>query len=224
MQTFEKIPVQFSWDTVDTVLLDMDGRLLDKHFDDYFWEVYLPEHYSLLHNITIERAAQELLERYRKAENSLQWSDIEHWSRELHLDISELKQRIGHLIDIHPHVFDFLDHCRNLGKQLYLVTNAHPQTLAIKLKQKDISLWFDRMICAEEIGFAKEEPQFWKNLKELLGFDPQRALFADDTEKVLHAAADFGIRHLIHIARASSRKEITYSNTYPSIDFFRELI
>ena len=140
------------------------------------------------------------------------------------MDISGLKQRIDHLIDVHPHVIDFLTYCRESGKQLYLVTNAHPQTLAIKLKQRDLSRWFDRMICAEEIGFAKEEPQFWKNLRELLAFEPQRALFADDTEKVLHAAADFGIRHLIHIARASSRKETMYSTTYPSIDFFKELI
>ncbi len=224
MQIFEKIPARISWDTVDTVMLDMDGTLLDKHFDDYFWEVYLPEHYSLLHNITIDKAAQELLECYRKKENSLQWSDIEHWSHELKLDIPELKLRISHLIAVHPQVLEFLAHCRKLGKQLYLVTNAHPRTLAIKLKKIDISVWFDRMVCAEEIGFAKEEPQFWGNLRELLGFDPQRSLFADDTEKVLQSADDFGIKHLIHIARSSSRKETTYSKKYPSIDFFRELI
>ena len=110
MQNSKKIPALVDWDSIDTVMLDMDGTLLDKHFDDYFWEVYLPEHYSLLHNVTVEQAAQDLLERYRQAENSLQWSDIAHWSRELNLDISELKLRIDHLIDVHPHVPEFLDH------------------------------------------------------------------------------------------------------------------
>ncbi len=28
------------------VLLDMDGTLLDKYFDDYFWEHLLPEKYA----------------------------------------------------------------------------------------------------------------------------------------------------------------------------------
>ena len=224
MQTCRKRAAQVDWDAVDTVILDMDGTLLDKHFDDYFWEVYLPEHYSLLHDMPVDKAAQELLERYRQAENSLQWSDISHWSRELQIDIPELKLRISHLIAVHPHVPDFLAFCRKQGKQLYLVTNAHPQTLDIKLNKADIGVWFDRMICADEVGFAKEEPQFWTRLQEMLGFAPQRSLFADDTEKVLRAADDFGIAWLIHIAKASSRKTVRYAEHYSSIDDFAELM
>lgn len=205
-------------------MLDMDGTLLDKHFDDYFWEVYVPEHYSLVHDISVEEAAQELLERYRKMENSLQWSDIEHWSHELKLDISELKIRIDHLIDVHPHVPEFLSFCRRIGKKLYLVTNAHPRTLAIKLNKTDIGGWFDRLVCADEVGFAKEQPQFWSRLQEMLGFAPQRSLFADDTEKVLRTADKHGIGCLIHVARPSSRRPGRYSAHYPSIDSFKELI
>lgn len=220
----QKIHPRFLWNAIDTVLLDMDGTLLDKHFDDYFWETYLPEHYSLLHDITVEQAAHELLARYRQAENSLQWSDITHWSRELNLDIPELKLRIDHLIDVHPHVPEFLEFCRRLGKQLYLVTNAHPRTLAIKLDKADIGAHFDRLICADEVGFAKEQPQFWVRLHEMLGFVPARSLLADDTEKVLRAAAEYGIGQLIHVARPSSRKPGQYSACYPSIDSFNELI
>ncbi len=224
MQTFRKTSARVDWDAVDTVMLDMDGTLLDKHFDDYFWEVYLPEHYSLLHDMPVDKAAQELLARYRQAENSLQWSDIAHWSQELQMNIPELKLRISHLIAVHPHVPDFLAFCRRLGKRLYLVTNAHPQTLDIKLNKADIGPWFDRLVCADEVGFAKEEPQFWIRLQEMLGFAPQRSLFADDTETVLRAADDFGIAWLIHIAKASSRKNVLYSKQYPSIDAFAELM
>ncbi|WP_417909131.1 HAD-IA family hydrolase [Candidatus Electronema sp. PJ] len=224
MQNFSKILPQIAWDAIDTVMLDMDGTLLDKHFDDYFWEVYLPEHYSLLHNISIQEAAKELRERYRKLENSLQWSDIAHWSHELKLDISELKLRIDHLIAVHPYVQEFLEFCQRLGKRLYLVTNAHPRTLAIKLDKADIGTWFDRLICAEEVGFAKEQPQFWIRLQSMLGFDPARSLLADDTEKVLQTAARHGIGVLIHIAKPSSRRPTVYSEEYVSIDSFKELI
>ena len=34
--------MSFAWQEVDWVLLDMDGTLLDKHFDDYFWETLVP--------------------------------------------------------------------------------------------------------------------------------------------------------------------------------------
>jgi len=224
MQNFAQIVAQIPWEEIDTVLLDMDGTLLDRHFDDYFWEVYLPEHYSLVHDITVEAAAQELLERYRKTENSLQWADIEHWSRELNLDIPELKIRIDHLIAVHPHVPEFLAFCREQGRRLHLVTNAHPRTLAIKLEKTEIGAWFDRLICAEEVGFAKEEPQFWHRLQELLQFDPARSLLADDTEKVLRTAERCGIGFLLHVARPSSRRRPSRSTRYASVETFAEFI
>ena len=219
-----KIFPRFSWDAIDTVMLDMDGTLLDKHFDDYFWEVYVPEHYSLLHNISVEEARKELLARYHQVENTLQWTDLEYWSHELGLDIPELKMRINHLIGVHPYVVEFLEFCLSSRKNLYLITNAHCKTLSIKLEKTAIGSWFDRVVCAEEVGLAKEEPQFWHKLQEMMGYDPKKTLLADDTEKVLNSANVYGIAHLIYVARSSSRQPAVYSEKYPSIDYFKELI
>ncbi len=36
----------FPWQEITWVLLDMDGTLLDKHFDDYFWETLVPQEYA----------------------------------------------------------------------------------------------------------------------------------------------------------------------------------
>ncbi len=220
----EKIAPNLHWEDIDTVLLDMDGTLLDKHFDDYFWEQYIPEHYSLLHDISVEEARQELLSRYRAVENTLDWTDLGYWSHELGLDIPELKMRINHLIGVHPYVIEFLEFCLANRKKLYLITNAHSSTLSIKLEKTSIGPWFDRIICAEEIGLAKENEQFWHRLEETLGFDKGRTLLADDTEKVLDAANSYGMGHLIFVARPSSRKQVRYSERYPSIEFFKELI
>ncbi len=219
-----KIRPDFSWDDIETVMLDMDGTLLDKHFDDYFWEVYLPEHYSLLHKISVEEAGRELRARYQEVENSLQWADLEYWSHTLDLDLPELKLRINHLIGVHPYVIEFLEFCLKKRKKLYLVTNAHSKALSIKLEKTSIGAWFDRVICAEEVGFAKEEPEFWPRLQELLGFVPEKSLLVDDTEKVLRVADAFGLGYLIHIACSSSRRPACYSTKYPSIDYFKELM
>jgi HAD superfamily hydrolase (TIGR01509 family) len=219
-----KIRPDFSWDDVDTVMLDMDGTLLDKNFDDYFWGVYLPEHYSLLHKISVEEAGQELRTRYQAVENSLQWADLEYWSHTLELDLPELKLRINHLIGVHPYVIEFLEFCLKKRKKLYLVTNAHSKALSIKLEKTSIGAWFDRVVCAEEVGFAKEEHEFWPRLQEMLGFVPEKTLLADDTEKVLRVADAFGLEHLIHIACSSSRRPACYSTMYPSIDYFKELM
>ncbi len=220
MKIFPKI----SWDAIDTVMLDMDGTLLDKHFDDYFWEVYVPEHYSLLYDISLKEARKELLARYQQVENTLQWTDLEYWSHELGLDIPELKMRINHLIGVHPYVVEFLEFCLSARKNLYLITNAHSKTLSIKLEKTAIGSWFDRVICAEEVGLAKEDPQFWHKLQKMMGYDPNKTLLADDTEKVLNSADAYGIAHLIYVARSSSRQPVVYSEKYPSIDYFKELM
>lgn len=223
-QVAEKIFPDFSWDSIDTVLLDMDGTLLDKHFDDYFWEVYVPEHYSLIHDISVEEAKKQLLARYREVEDTLEWTDLEYWSHELGLDIPELKMRVNHMIGIHPYVVEFLEFCLTARKKLYLITNAHSRTLSIKLEKTSIGPWFDRVICAEEVGLAKEDPEFWSKLETMLDFDPKRTLLADDTEKVLRSADQYGMGQLIYVARSSSMQAVSYSATYPSIDYFKELM
>ena len=34
------------WNAINTVLLDMDGTILDLHFDNYFWKEYVPQKYA----------------------------------------------------------------------------------------------------------------------------------------------------------------------------------
>ena len=220
----EKIVPQFDWADINTVLLDMDGTLLDKHFDDYFWEQYIPEHYSLKHDLSIDEAKKELLDRYQNVENTLCWADLNYWSEQLDMDFAGLKTGLNHLIAVHPYVEEFLLFCRKKGKKIILVTNAHPKTLSIKLEKTSIGHLFDRIVCADEIGLAKEEGAFWQRLELLLGFDKSTTLLADDTEKVLCSAEEYGMGQLIFIARPSSKKPVEYSSRYPSIEYFIELI
>lgn len=35
-----------AWQEIDTVLLDMDGTLIDLHFDNYFWQRLVPERWG----------------------------------------------------------------------------------------------------------------------------------------------------------------------------------
>lgn len=218
------LTVLVNWQAFDTVLLDMDGTLLDRHFDDYFWEQYLPEQYAEKHGLDLNVARQQLLGLYKKREGTLEWTDLDFWSEKLGLDIPELKVRIDHLIAVHPFVIDFLGFLKNSGKNVHLVTNAHSKTLDIKMRKTAIGGYFDRIVCSAEVGLAKEAPEFWIRLENLLKFDPARTLLADDTEKVLHAAADYGLAGLVFVAKPSCQRPIVYSAQYPSIVYFKELM
>lgn len=212
------------WAQIDLVMLDMDGTLLDRHFDDYFWEHFVPEVYARNNQLSRDEAKQQLLKKYRAREGTLAWTDLDFWSDQLGLDIPDLKMQVDHLIDIHPYVVFFLEHCRGLGKVVWLVTNAHGKTLEIKMAKTALQDHFDRLICAEQVGVAKEDPSFWQRLQRLYDYNPERTLLVDDTEKVLSSAARGGIKNLIFVARPSSRLAVRHSQRFASITYFNELI
>ena len=212
------------WGKIETVLLDMDGTLLDKHFDDYCWEHFVPEIYATKNGLSEREARKKLLDTYRAKEGTLDWTDLDYWSEQLDLDIPALKIKIDHLIQVHPYVIDFLEFLKESRKPTFLVTNAHSKTLDIKMAKTSLSGYFTGIVCAAEIGMAKEDPAFWEGLKQKIDFDPKTTMLADDTEKVLLSAREYGIKHLIFVARPSSQSPIKVSEAFQSIVYFNELL
>lgn len=212
---------------INCVLLDLDGTLLDKYFDDYFWEHLVPEKYAEKNGITFGRAKEELLSRYTRHEGTLNWTDLDFWSRELGLDIPALKEQIKHLIEVHPHVEEFLLHVKRQGKKVHLVTNAHYKAIEIKFRKTGIGRHFDHVVPSFELGAPKETLEFWRRAQKLLLFDKQKTLFIDDTENVLRTAKTYGIRYLLLKEKPASkeiRRGTRPSGEFPSIKDFAELI
>jgi putative hydrolase of the HAD superfamily len=208
-----------------TILLDMDGTLLDKYFDDYFWEHLVPEKYAEKHNITFGKARELLLSTYRRHEGTLNWTDLDFWSRELDLDIPALKEQIRHLIEVHPHVEEFLAEMRRRRKRLYMVTNAHYKAVDIKLRKTGIGRYFHRVLTSFELGAPKESLRFWQRAQQSLDFELHSTLLVDDSEEILRVARRFGIRWLLLKLGASSKGlDKRPSGQFPVLRDFRELL
>ncbi|NOY53937.1 MAG: GMP/IMP nucleotidase [Deltaproteobacteria bacterium] len=212
------------WDKIDTVLLDMDGTLLDLHFDNYFWLEYVPAVYADGNGISRDEATEELLKRYKREEGTLNWTDLDFWSRELDLDIPTLKTEVDHLIQVHPHVESFLKFLQKSEKKIYLVTNAHSKTLDLKMKKTRLSPCFHGIISAHDLGIPKEKARFWEVLDERIGYNPERTLLAEDSEANLRSAQTAGIGHLIFVAKPSTKDPPQSSADFPSIRYFNELL
>lgn len=212
------------WNQIDTVLLDMDGTLLDLNFDNHFWKEFVPLKYAEKHRLLVDDAKAQLVPQFKSLEGQLEWYCLDYWTEALGLDIAGLKAEISGLISVLPHVTEFLEKLQQSRQQVLLVTNSHRHGLAIKMQKTCLEPFFDGIISSHDFGFAKEHGQFWPLLQEQLNFDKRRTLLIDDNLQVLHSAKDFGISYLVSVSKPDSTQPKRSIADFPAIEDFRELM
>ncbi len=212
------------WKAIQTVFLDMDGTLLDLHFDNHFWLEHVPLRYAEKHGLSHEAAQDALAPRYRKVVGTMDWYCVDYWTRELGLDIALIKEEVGHLIAVHPHVIPFLAALRGSRQRTVLVTNAHHKSLALKMSKTRLDGYFDAVICAHDIGIPKEHPEFWGKFQSVERFDPVATLLVDDSLPVLRSARDYGIAHLLAVHRPDTQQPAKDVAEFDAIHDFLEIM
>ena len=213
-----------NWSNIKTVLLDMDGTLLDLHFDNHFWLEHTPKAYAEKHQMPLQQAKEELQRQNDAVYGQLEWYCLDYWQRELDLPIVELKRQIQHLIQLRPDTIPFLDALKNAGKQVVLVTNAHPDSLSLKVERTQLDSHIDQLISCHKYGVSKESQSLWQQLQEDIHFDPETTLFVDDSERILQSAQTFGIKHLLAVANPDSKKPSKPISGFQNTTDYREFI
>jgi putative hydrolase of the HAD superfamily len=192
--------VQLPWSDIDTLLLDMDGTLLDLAFDNFFWLELVPGAYARARGIPMQAAREQVMARYAPVVGTLPWYCLDHWTGELGLDLESLKREYRHRIGYLPRAEQFLQVARQRNKRLILVTNAHRVTLDIKCQQTGVDGFMDAVVSSHDYGIEKEHVAFWQRLESEQAVDPARSVLIEDSLAVLATARSFGIRHTIAIS------------------------
>ncbi len=215
--------VPVNWQVLDDVLLDLDGTLLDLHFDNHFWLEHVPRHFARQRGLSVAAAHAELMARYRQAEGSLNWYCVDYWSRELALDIMALKAEVAELIAPHPHTGEFLQRLGTLNKRVLLVTNAHGKTLQLKFSRLALQGHFAAVISSHDYGAPKETAAFWQRLEAVHQVDLRRAVLVDDSLSVLRAARTSGVGQLVAVRQPDSRQPARQIHEFTAVDNLMEL-
>lgn len=193
------------WSALDTVFLDMDGTLLDLHFDSHFWLDHLPRRYAALKSVDPDEARTSIVSMIESEKGSLQWYCVDYWSDRLDVDITALKREVADRIAYRPHAESFLDAIRDTGRRCVIVTNCHPKPLELKLERTRLDHHVDRVVSTHDFGRPKEDVQFWTDLAGIEPYDPARTLMVDDSLPVLESARRAGIAHLLAILAPDSQ-------------------
>ncbi|MFP8967642.1 GMP/IMP nucleotidase [Pokkaliibacter sp. CJK22405] len=212
------------WENIDTVMLDMDGTLLDLHFDTFFWLEYLPQRYADIHGLAAEKARESLHHQIRKTQGKLNWYCTDYWARQLEVDIMAFKEEIAHKVALRPAVEPFLAAARQSGRRVVIVTNCHPDPLALKMRQVDLRPWVDDIIVSHDFGMPKEDSAFWEQLQKVEPYTPARTLFVDDSTSVLASAQNAGIGYVLQIAKPDSQKPPVNTAAFPLLESFADIL
>lgn len=212
------------WKEIHTVLLDMDGTLLDLHFDNHFWLEHLPQKLAERDGVTLEQAKNNIMAEYEKVAGTIHWYCLDFWADKLQMDIMEAKREVEHLIQIREDTIPFLDALHNSGRKVYLVTNAHPDSLSLKVELTKLDSHIDTLISTHEFGVTKESQQLWQKLQNRLGFEKQNTLFVDDSLGILQAAQDFGIAHNLAVRNPDSKAPVRDIDNFPAVEDYRTLL
>lgn len=223
-QRFSPPATALDWEAVHSVFLDLDGTLLDLHFDNFFWGEHLPRRYAEIHGLSPQEAHELLHALYAEKRGHLDWYCLDHWRKVLRLDIVALKEEVAHLIAVHAHVPEFLSAMRASGRRVVLVTNAHRDSVNLKFLRTGLEGHFDRVISSHDLGHAKEHDSFWNAFARIEPHAPAQSLMVDDNLDVLRAADRHGIAHLRAVRQPDSRRAVLESDEYPAITDFRELM
>ncbi|MEE9352280.1 MAG: GMP/IMP nucleotidase [Thiotrichaceae bacterium] len=217
-------PIPIDWSNIQTVFLDMDGTLLDLHFDNHFWLEHMPFQYAQKHGLSLDKAKTELANMCSSIEGTLDWYCLDYWEEKLDMDIVALKTQVSNRIAVRNNVETFLKYLADQQCRVVLLTNAHRKTVALKFAYTSIEPYFDRVITSHDIGVAKEDDNFWNKLHTIEYFNPKQSLFIDDNLDVLQAAENHGVAHLLAIHQPDSQQAPKNTQHYTAIECFKQLI
>lgn len=209
---------------IDTILLDMDGTLLDLNFDNQFWLNHVPLRYAEQNQLNLEDARQQLMTKYLAIKGQLNWYSTDYWTETLNLPISSLEKELQHLIKIRPDVPKFLRALKQANKKLVLLTNAHPKSMNLKLETTGLAEYLDEIYSTHQFGYPKEEPELWAAVKKQVAYDENRTLFIDDAERILSMAKKCGIKYLLGVENPDSQQPATTMNNFQGIRDYNQLL
>jgi putative hydrolase of the HAD superfamily len=219
-----KLSPQAALERCETLMLDMDGTILDLAFDNFVWKDLVPRRYAAANNMSFEEAREALFEKYRAIQGDLDWYCLDHWNDRLGIDVVKIHHDVTYRIGYLPGALEFLRRMHERDTRVLLVTNSHQDTLDLKDAVTGLGDYFDGIYSSHTYGHAKESQSFWHALQEDVDFDVETTLFVDDSQPVLESAREYGVRMLVTVNRPDTSKPLRMGSDFRGVEGVGDLL
>lgn len=140
---------------------------------------------------TLEAERELFREYYRLLLIALDVSDVEEMTDRLDREYSYVPWTV-----LHPDACPVLEALKERGYSLGMISNAYPSLLEA-LEHLDIGRYFDHLTISAFAGVEKPDPRIFQMALREMGVEPEAALFVDDQEENVVAAAKLGMTALL---------------------------
>lgn len=207
-----------------TLMLDMDGTLLDLAFDNFMWKELIPRRFAAANDIPYEEARDHLMVKFKAERGNLDWYCLDYWCDYLGIDVVQLHHDVSYRIGYLPGALEFLRSVHEQDVRVLLVTNSHPDTLALKDAVTGLGDYFDGIYSSHTFGHAKESQHFWTALQEETGFECDTTLFVDDSLSVLDSARQYGIEMLVTVTRPDTAAPLKRGSEFRGVESVADML
>ena len=211
------------WDELDTILLDMDGTILDLNYDNHVWNQALPCAYAEKHSIDETAARSRLTGHMQEIHGTIDFYSFPYWAQYTKLDIKALHRDFTELIQFRPGAKAFLKWARANKKNTIIATNAHPESIQIKNEISALFKHVNHITSSHQYGCPKETTEFWERLQTEHQFDKAKTIFIDDNAPVIDSSKNYGVAYNLIVAKTDSQKPLKTNLGYPAFDHYAEI-
>ena len=181
--------------SIDYILLDIDGVILDQDFDNKFWQDFVPNEYAIKNKLDIKKAKLLFQKESDKTKGSIDWYDLHYWEKKFDLDLIAIAKNYADEISLLPKSLETIKKLKKTKKIIYL-TNCDPRLVRVKDEVCNFLQYADGWLSSIEINSIKENIWYWRHAVQTFQLIPQRCLFVDDNYEIVMQAKNAGISSL----------------------------
>jgi putative hydrolase of the HAD superfamily len=176
---------------IKTIIFDTDGMVIKR-------EMYFSERFSKEFGVPADKVSPFFKKEFKlcllgKADLKIELSkylNLWNWKKSVE-DL--LSFWFEHESDLDKEMLESISALRDRGLQCYLDTNNEKYRVQYILKKLGLEKYFDGFFSSAEIGYIKEQPEFWSEVyRRLNNPDKSEVLVWDDGEENLKTVKDFG--------------------------------
>ena len=131
------------------------------------------------------------------------WNGDQYWTwfiKELEIDSTkeELLELLSEGYIINQRALNLCRELKSKGYKTLICSNNFPERIEILDKKFDFLKEFDTIIFSFDVGILKPDNKIYKILCKKSGLKPEEVFLADDREKNVQSAKDFGIHAVFY--------------------------